>query len=56
MKRAINYIKNPDKTELHLVGGKDCSPDTDLEGRAKKERAIEESKGRGLDWKNGKSM
>lgn len=28
MKRAINYIKNPEKTEPHLVGGKDCSPDT----------------------------
>ncbi|EQB86612.1 hypothetical protein J2Z44_002351 [Clostridium punense] len=28
MKRAINYIKNPIKTEPHLVGGKDCSPDT----------------------------
>lgn len=28
MKRAINYIKNPVKTEPHLVGGKDCSPDT----------------------------
>jgi len=28
MKRAINHIKNPDKTELHLVVGKDCSPDT----------------------------
>jgi len=30
MKRAINYIKNPEKTELHLVGGKDCSPYTDF--------------------------
>lgn len=28
MKRAINYIKNPIKTEPHLVGGKDCSSDT----------------------------
>ena len=28
MKRAINYIKNPVETEPHLVGGKDCSPDT----------------------------
>ena len=28
MKRAINYIKNPLKTETQLVGGKDCSPDT----------------------------
>lgn len=26
------------------------SPLTALEGQAKKERAIEESKGRGLDW------
>lgn len=30
MKRAINYIKNPEKTEPHLVGGKNCSPDTDF--------------------------
>ncbi|UZQ48848.1 relaxase/mobilization nuclease domain-containing protein [Clostridium kluyveri] len=28
MKRAIEYIKNPIKTAPHLVGGKDCSPDT----------------------------
>jgi len=28
MKKAINYIKNPAKTEPHLVGGKECSPDT----------------------------
>lgn len=28
MKRAIDYIKNPKKTELHLIGGKDCSPNT----------------------------
>lgn len=28
MKRAINYIKNPEKTEPHLVGGKDCSPES----------------------------
>ena len=28
MKRVINYIKNPIKTEPHLVGGKDCSQDT----------------------------
>ncbi|ERI90686.1 relaxase/mobilization nuclease domain protein [Clostridiales bacterium oral taxon 876 str. F0540] len=28
MKRAIEYIKNPVKTAPHLVGGKDCSPDT----------------------------
>lgn len=29
---------------------------TALEGEAKKERAIEEAKGRGLDWENGKDM
>lgn len=28
MKRGIEYIKNPVKTAPHLVGGKDCSPDT----------------------------
>lgn len=28
MKRAINYIKNPLKTETHLIGGKDCNPET----------------------------
>lgn len=31
-------------------------PLTTLEGQAKKERAIEESKGRGLDWESGKDM
>lgn len=28
MKRAINYIKNPGKTDAHLIRGKECSPDT----------------------------
>ncbi|MDT8716063.1 relaxase/mobilization nuclease domain-containing protein [Clostridium sp. 19966] len=31
-------------------------PLTALEGQAKKERAIEESKGRGLEWESGKDM
>ncbi|WP_278279891.1 hypothetical protein [Clostridium sp. C8] len=31
---------------------KSLLPLTELEGQAKKERAIEESKGRGLDWQN----
>lgn len=28
MKRAIDYIKNLKKTEEHLIGGKDCNPNT----------------------------
>ena len=46
MKRAINYIKNPLKTELQLVGGKDCVPDTAYDEFVMTKQNFNKEKGR----------
>lgn len=46
MKRAINYIKNPLKTELQLVGGKDCVPDTAYDEFVMTKQNFNKGKGR----------
>ena len=46
MKRAINYIKNPLKTEIQLVDGKDCVPDTAYDEFVMTKQNFNKEKGR----------
>lgn len=46
MKRAIDYIKNTKKTKLHLIGGKDCSPNTAFDEFVMTKQNYKKEKGR----------
>lgn len=49
MKRAIDYIKNPKKTELHLIVGKYCSPNTAFDEFIMTKQDSKKEKGRQLN-------